>query len=153
MPDRATPPTRKQALGMLTDSLWSMNSPASDDGPEPARTDAATVSARRRGLAAAAARAAGGGTLSRPAAERLARTLRLVADPTRLQLLSMINGSPGGEVTVGELTGHLGLRQPTISHHLRLMLEDGLLTREQRGRHMWYAIAPDRRDDIADLLR
>lgn len=65
----------------------------------------------------------------------------------------MINGSPGGEITVGELAGHLGLRQPTISHHLRMMFDDGLLVREQRGRHVWYAIAPDRRDDIADLLR
>lgn len=93
------------------------------------------------------------GPLSRPAAETLAKTLRLVADPTRLQLLSMINGSPGQEVTVGELTQHLGLRQPTISHHLRLMFEDGLLEREQRGRHVWYSIAADRRDAIADLLR
>jgi ArsR family transcriptional regulator, arsenate/arsenite/antimonite-responsive transcriptional repressor len=91
--------------------------------------------------------------LTRPAAETLARTLRLVADPTRLQLLSMINGSPGQEVTVGELTQYLGLRQPTISHHLRLMYEDGLLDREQRGRHVWYSIAEDRRGAIADLLR
>jgi ArsR family transcriptional regulator len=91
--------------------------------------------------------------LTRPAAEALAKTLRLVADPTRLQLLSMINGSPGQEVTVGELTRHLGLRQPTISHHLRLMYEDGLLDREQRGRNVWYSIAKDRRDAIADLLR
>lgn len=91
--------------------------------------------------------------LSRSAAESLSKTLKLVADPTRLQLLSMISGSPGREVTVGELTTHLGLRQPTISHHLRLMFDDGLLTREQRGRHVWYAISPDRHDDIADLLR
>ena len=93
------------------------------------------------------------GPLTRTAAETLAKTLRMVADPTRLQLLSMINGSPGQEVTVGELTQHLGLRQPTISHHLRLMFEDGLLDREQRGRHVWYSIAKDRRDAIADLLR
>jgi ArsR family transcriptional regulator, arsenate/arsenite/antimonite-responsive transcriptional repressor len=93
------------------------------------------------------------GPLTRPAAEALARTLRLVADPTRLQLLSMINGSPGQEVTVGELTQYLGLRQPTISHHLRLMHEDGLLDREQRGRHVWYSIAKDRRAAVADLLR
>ena len=91
--------------------------------------------------------------LTRSAAEALARTLRMVADPTRLQLLSMINGSPGQEVTVGELTQHLGLRQPTISHHLRLMFEDGLLDREQRGRQVWYSIAEDRRAAIADLLR
>jgi ArsR family transcriptional regulator, arsenate/arsenite/antimonite-responsive transcriptional repressor len=91
--------------------------------------------------------------LTRQAAEALAKTLRLVADPTRLQLLSMINGSPGQEVTVGELTQHLGLRQPTISHHLRLMYEDGLLDRDQRGRQVWYSIPEDRRDAVADLLR
>jgi ArsR family transcriptional regulator len=56
-------------------------------------------------------------------------TLRLVADPTRLQLLSMINGSPSQEVTVGELTQYLGLHQPTISHDLRRMHDDGLLDR------------------------
>ncbi|HEY6682838.1 MAG TPA: metalloregulator ArsR/SmtB family transcription factor [Propionibacteriaceae bacterium] len=81
------------------------------------------------------------GPLTRPAAEALARTLRLLDDPTRLQLLSMINGSPGQEVTVGELTQYLGLRQPTIRHHLRPMHKDSLLGREQRGRHMWYSIA------------
>ncbi|MGD7705326.1 ArsR/SmtB family transcription factor [Microlunatus sp. Y2014] len=91
--------------------------------------------------------------LDRPAAEALAHTLKLVADPTRLQLLSMIDGSPGGEVTVGELAEHLGLRQPTISHHLRMLFEDGLLEREPRGRHVWYWIAADRREAIVDLLR
>jgi ArsR family transcriptional regulator, arsenate/arsenite/antimonite-responsive transcriptional repressor len=108
---------------------------------------------RDRILRAATAASSTSEPLTRPAAEALAKTLRLVADPTRLQLLSMINGSPGQEVTVGELTRHLGLRQPTISHHLRMMSEDGLLNREQRGRHVWYSIAKDRRDAVADLLR
>jgi ArsR family transcriptional regulator, arsenate/arsenite/antimonite-responsive transcriptional repressor len=113
----------------------------------------ASSAARDRILRAATAASSTSDPLTRPAAEALAKTLRLVADPTRLQLLSMINGSPGQEVTVGELTRYLGLRQPTISHHLRLMYEDGLLDREQRGRHVWYSIAKDRRDAIADLLR
>lgn len=90
--------------------------------------------------------------LDRDAAEILARTLRAVADPTRLQVLSMINGSPDGEASVQSLADRLGLRQPTVSHHLRIMLEDGLVTREQRGRNVWYAIAPERRASIADLL-
>jgi ArsR family transcriptional regulator len=113
----------------------------------------ASSAARDRVRRAARAASDTSEPLIRPAAEALAKTLRLVADPTRLQLLSMINGSPGQEVTVGELTRHLGLRQPTISHHLRLMYEDGLLDREQRGRQVWYSIAKDRRDAIADLLR
>ncbi|MFC7621517.1 ArsR/SmtB family transcription factor [Microlunatus sp. GCM10028923] len=91
--------------------------------------------------------------LARDAAESLAQTLRVVADPTRLQLLSMIQGSSSQEATVGDLANHLGLRQPTITHHLRLMHEEGLLLREQRGRNVWYSIAPDRRSAIADLLR
>lgn len=91
--------------------------------------------------------------LSRQAAENLAKTLRAVADPTRLQLLSMLSGSPSGEVTVGELAGRLGLSQPTVSHHLRIMTDDGLLNREQRGRSVWYSITPDRQAAISDLMR
>jgi ArsR family transcriptional regulator len=91
--------------------------------------------------------------LSRKAAEDLAKTLRAVADPTRLQLLSMLSGSPSGEVTVGELASRLGLSQPTVSHHLRIMTEDGLLNREQRGRSVWYSISPDRQSAISDLMR
>lgn len=91
--------------------------------------------------------------LDREAAEVLARTLRAVADPTRLQLLSMMHGSPDGEAAPGDLAAELGLTQPTVSHHLRIMFEDGLLVREQRGRNVWYSITPDRRDAIADLLQ
>ena len=91
--------------------------------------------------------------LDRADAERIARTLRAVADPTRLQLLSMILGSPLGESLVGELADELGLTQPTVSHHMRIMFGDGLLTREQRGRQVWYSIAADRLPDITDLLR
>jgi ArsR family transcriptional regulator len=93
------------------------------------------------------------GPLDREAAEELAKTLRIIADPTRLQLLSMIYGTARQEATVGDLTEQLGLRQPTVTHHLRRMADDGLLDREQRGRHVWYSIAPDRRAAIADLLR
>lgn len=94
-----------------------------------------------------------GTPLDRGSAERLARTLRAVADPTRLQVLSLLNDASDGEATVRDLVEPLGLRQPTISHHLRIMFEEGLLSREQRGREVYYAIAPDRRGEIADLLR
>lgn len=94
-----------------------------------------------------------GAPLDRGAAEILARTLRAVADPTRLQLLSMIIGAANGEVTVGDLAASLDMTQPTISHHLRIMVDDGLLAREQRGRQVWHSIAPDRRAAIVDLLR
>jgi ArsR family transcriptional regulator len=93
-----------------------------------------------------------GRTLDRATAESLARTLRAVADPTRLQLLSIIRRSPDGAATGGELAERLGLRQPTISHHLHLMADDGLVVREQRGRFVWYSVAPDRIGEIDDLL-
>ncbi|WP_188743174.1 ArsR/SmtB family transcription factor [Agromyces bauzanensis] len=93
-----------------------------------------------------------GHRLDRAAAESLARTLRAVADPTRLQLLSIIRSSPDGEATSGELSERLGLRQPTISHHLRLMSDDGLVVREQRGKFAWYSVAPERIAEIDDLL-
>jgi len=94
-----------------------------------------------------------GEPLDRAAAEDRARTLRAVADPTRLQLLSMIAGAPGGEATVGDLAVALGLTQPTVTHHVRIMVEDELLLREPRGRQVWLSIAPDRRTAILDLLR
>lgn len=94
-----------------------------------------------------------GDPLARAAAEEMARALRAVADPTRLQLLSMIAGAPTGEATVGDLATALGLTQPTVTHHIRIMVEDALLIREPRGRQVWLSIAPGRRDYILDLLR
>ena len=94
-----------------------------------------------------------GTPLNRTAAENLARTLRAVADPTRLQLLSMIAGAQKGEATVGDLAGALGMTQPTVTHHLRIMVADGLLVRDQRGRQVWHSIAEDRKMAIVDLLR
>ena len=92
-------------------------------------------------------------TLKRDAAETMAKTLRAVADPTRLQLLSMIAGAPGEEATVSDLAESLGLRQPTVTHHLRILVEEGVLMREQRGKYAWHQIAADRRSAILDLLR
>jgi ArsR family transcriptional regulator len=93
------------------------------------------------------------GPLDRSSAEQMARTLRAIADPTRIQLLSMLDGSPEGEATVGALAEGLGLTQPTVSHHLSIMTDDGLLHREQRGRNVWYSVVPGRRAEISDLLR
>ena len=91
--------------------------------------------------------------MDRDTAESLARTLRAVADPTRLQLLSVIRRSPDRESTVSDLADQLGFTQPTISHHLRIMVDDGLLVREQRGRHAFFSVLPERAVDIDDLLR
>lgn len=91
--------------------------------------------------------------LNRQEATQLSQWLRVIADPTRLQLLSMIDGSPSGEVCVSDMADALGLRAPTISHHLKIMTEAGLLVRAARGRNAWFSIAPERRESVADLLR
>lgn len=91
--------------------------------------------------------------LLRADAEGLARTLRAVADPTRLQLLSVVIGSTEGRATIGQLADALGLRQPTVTHHARILVEDGVMHRERVGKFVWLSIAPDRLPAIADLLR
>ncbi|MBO9578371.1 MAG: winged helix-turn-helix transcriptional regulator [Microbacteriaceae bacterium] len=94
-----------------------------------------------------------GQTLDRSAAEEIARTLRAVADPTRIQMLGLILASPTGETTVGELADALGLRQPTITHHVHILVEDGVVVKEPIGRQVRLSIAPARRASVEDLLR
>ncbi|CAM5686211.1 ArsR/SmtB family transcription factor [Streptomyces chartreusis] len=81
--------------------------------------------------------------IDREEAERLAAMLKAIADPTRLQLFRLIERAPRGEACVCDLTQCLGLRQPTVSHHLKLMTEAGLLDRERRGAWVWYSVNPD----------
>ena len=90
---------------------------------------------------------------NRDAAEGIARSLKVLADPTRVQLLGMVADSPGGRALVGQLADSLGLRQPTVSHHMRLLLEEGFLEREQVGRVVWYSIAPNRQAEVGEFLR
>lgn len=82
--------------------------------------------------------------LSRAEAERLAEEVRVLADPARLQLLSLIAARPDGEACVCHLTEPLGLSQPTVSHHLKVLNEAGLLERDQRGRWAYYRLRSDR---------
>ncbi|SDH71210.1 ArsR/SmtB family transcription factor [Nonomuraea jiangxiensis] len=90
--------------------------------------------------------------LSRSEAERLACALKTVADPTRLQLLTMISRSASGEACVCDLTAPLGLTQPTVSHHLKILVEAGLLTREKRGKWAWYALVPEHLEALRGLI-
>jgi ArsR family transcriptional regulator, arsenate/arsenite/antimonite-responsive transcriptional repressor len=76
-------------------------------------------------------------------ADRLAGALRVVADPARLRVLSLIASRPGEEACGCELTEPLGLSQPTVSHHLRVLHEAGLLEREKRGRWAFYRLNPE----------
>lgn len=91
--------------------------------------------------------------LDRDAAERLARMLKAVAEPTRLQLISMIRNSAAGEACVCDLSEPLGLRQPTVSYHLKILSDAGLVTVERRGTWMWYSLVPGALDSLGSLLR
>lgn len=90
--------------------------------------------------------------LSAAQAEDLARVLKALADPVRLRLVSMVAAHDGGEACVCELTEPLGLSQPTISHHLKILTEAGILTRDKRGVWAWYALAPGVLDAISTAL-
>ncbi len=93
-----------------------------------------------------------GEPIKRADAERLAGVLKAIADPARLRLLSLIQSSPEGEASVSDLTAPLGLSQPTVSHHLRILTEAGLLEREKRGVWAYYRLVPSAIAAIADLL-
>ncbi len=80
--------------------------------------------------------------LSAEAAEALAGLLKAIADPARLRLLSLIQAHEGGEACVCDLTDPLGLTQPTISHHLKVLLDAGLVTRDKRGVWAYYRAVP-----------
>jgi ArsR family transcriptional regulator len=80
--------------------------------------------------------------LNRPDAESLSKVLKALADPTRLQLVSLIKSAPQGEACVCDLTAPLGLRQPTVSHHLKVLVDAGLLQREKRATWVWYSLVP-----------
>jgi ArsR family transcriptional regulator len=81
--------------------------------------------------------------LRREDAEKLADSFRAVADPVRLRLLSLIAAQPGAEACVCHLIKPVGLSQPTVSHHLALLHETGLLDRERRGSWVYYRIVPE----------
>jgi ArsR family transcriptional regulator len=83
----------------------------------------------------------------------LAQILKALADPTRLRLVSMVAGHEGGEACVCELTDPLGLAQPTISHHLKILVDAGILTRDKRGKWAYYALVPGALDAVSAVLR
>ena len=91
--------------------------------------------------------------LDRSAAEQIARNLRAMADPTRVQILSLITESPQGRRAVTEIADALGLTQPTVSHHLRILVEEDILHRVQEGRVAWYSVTPSRANDVVDTVR
>ncbi|QCR20715.1 ArsR/SmtB family transcription factor [Agrococcus sp. SGAir0287] len=87
------------------------------------------------------------------AAEQLAVRFKALGDPTRVRLLSLIAASDGGEACICDLTEPVGLSQGTVSHHMKILAEAGFVTRDQRGRWAYYAIAPGALDATAASLR
>ena len=83
------------------------------------------------------------GQLGPAEADQLAAALKVLADPTRLRLLSLIQAQPDGEACVCHLTEPLGLSQPTVSHHLKVLLQAGLVEREQRGSWAFFRVNPE----------
>jgi ArsR family transcriptional regulator len=92
------------------------------------------------------------GTLGEEEATELAAAFRVLADPARLRLLSLIANAPGGEGCACDLIGPLGRSQPTVSHHLSVLTDAGLVVREKRGRWAWYRVAPERLAVLRDAL-
>jgi ArsR family transcriptional regulator len=90
--------------------------------------------------------------LGEPQADELAGVFRALGDPGRLRLLSFLGSQPGGEACVCNLTEPLGLSQPTVSHHLKVLTEAGLLERERRGTWIYYRLRLERLGELCDAL-
>ncbi|MCP1428714.1 helix-turn-helix transcriptional regulator [Microbacterium foliorum] len=86
-------------------------------------------------------------------AERIARLFKALGDPARIRLLSLISSSEGGEACICDLTDPIGLSQGTVSHHMKLLAEAGLVTREQRGKWAYFALADGALEAAGDALR
>lgn len=90
--------------------------------------------------------------LSADESERIAPLLKALADPVRLRLLSLVSSYAGGEACVCDLNDAFDLSQPTISHHLKVLHEMGLLDRSKRGVWVYYAIRPQALADLGALI-
>ena len=90
------------------------------------------------------------GPLTGEVAEQLAGVLKAVADPARLQLLALIRTA--GSACACDLTEPVGLSQPTVSHHLKVLAKAGLVHREQRGQWAWFRVDEERMRSLAGLF-
>jgi ArsR family transcriptional regulator len=93
-----------------------------------------------------------GDVLTAGEAETLAASLKAIADPVRLRLISLVATHDGGEACVCELTEPVGLSQPTVSHHLKILVDAGVLARQQRGKWAYYRLVPSALNAISALI-
>lgn len=90
--------------------------------------------------------------LSAEEAQQKALVFKALADPNRLRLLSIVKAEASGESCVCDLTEPLDLSQPTVSHHLKILVDAGLLHREKRGTWAYYSLVPGVIDDVSGIL-
>ncbi len=93
-----------------------------------------------------------GAPLDADEAAALATGFTALADPVRLRVLSMLAAAPEGEVCVCDFVGPLGKSQPTISHHLKILGEAGLVHGDRRGKWVWYSLDRNRLNDLRSAL-
>ena len=91
--------------------------------------------------------------LAQEDAQDLASALKALADPARLRLLSIVAASEGQEACVCDLTEPIGLAQPTVSHHLKVLTDAGFLPRSKRGTWAYFRLVPSALDRVADFIR
>ena len=121
------------------------STPASPTASPTASSTASTVAACCSPLTA--------GALDAEAAETLARMFKALGDPARVRLLSLIATSDGGEACICDLTAPVGLSQPTVSHHMRLLTDAGLVSREQRGKWAYFRVVDQTLNTISQALQ
>ena len=92
-------------------------------------------------------------TLSDATAGTLARSFAALSDPIRLKLLSFIASADADEVCACDLMEPSGRSQPTVSHHMKILVDAGLVTRDKRGLWVWYRLVPERLDALRSVLR
>lgn len=92
------------------------------------------------------------GVVDVEAAERVALLFRALGDPTRVRLVSLIAAAPGAEACICDLTEPVGLSQPTVSHHMKVLSDAGLVRREQRGRWAYFTVRREALDALAQTL-
>lgn len=90
--------------------------------------------------------------LSEHDAATLAELLKALADPVRLRLVSLVAASATGELCACDLPEALGRSQPTVSHHLSMLVKAGILDREQRGKWAWFRVRPETLATLSDTL-
>ena len=91
-------------------------------------------------------------TISAEDAETVARTFKALGDPTRVRILSIVASHADQEACVCDLQEPLELSQPTVSHHLKILMDAGFLTRSKRGTWAYYALVPGSLDSVAGVL-